>query len=606
MTSVIIEDELTLKRLQNSVIIFKKVGEDMYEYIKTVDALENYIDRILSSPILGIDTETTGLNPHSDKLRLIQIASEDMPTLVIDCFYVLPDGKQLIQKIMSSDAVKVFQNAKFDIKFLMSEGIQVSGKLFDTMLAGQLLRSSGGSSRVGLAHLVLHYLDETLSKEEQVSDFSGVLRDEQIEYAAKDAEILLRLRVKMVEALIANKLVEVARLEFACVYAIADIEYAGIYLDLDKWTKLTKDVEEEKKTALEGLYPYIGYPTVQLGFFESVERNSMNLNSNQQVLKLLREHGLELENSSKHALAQYPDHPIVKLILDYRHATKALSSFLHGFPNQVHPKTGRLHPMYGQNGAYSGRMSCGNPNIQQIPREDRFRECFTAPKGRKLVIADYSQIELRVIAQFSQDKRMLDAYRTGQDLHKLTASLMLQKPIEQVKKSERQAAKAVNFGLVFGMGAAGLKAYAAETYKSAMSLEEAELFKKRFFQGYRGVDRWQRHLRKTLPEEERTLSGRKFIFRQDSGLSGRYNTPIQGTAADILKNALGMLHLILKDKNVIIVAVVHDEIVLECDEDDAEEVKNLLAETMARAGQRYLKDVPVIAEAVIADSWAGK
>ena len=201
---------------------------------------------------------------------------------------------------------------------------------------------------------------------------------------------------------------------------------------------------------------------------------------------------------------------------------------------------------------------------------------------------------------------MLDAYRTGQDLHKLTASLMLQKPIDQVEKSERQAAKAVNFGLVFGMGAAGLKAYAAETYKSAMSLEEAELFKKRFFQGYRGVDRWQRHLRKTLPEEERTLSGRKFLFRQDSGLSGRYNTPIQGTAADILKNALGMLHIALKERDTFIVAVVHDEIVLECNEDDAEVIKNLLAETMARAGQRYLKDVPVIAEAVIADSWAGK
>lgn len=577
-----------------------------YDYIEKVQSLEEHLEKLLASPILGIDTETTGLNPLDSDLRLIQIASEDMPVLVIDCFHILPEGKEVLQKIMSSDAVKVFQNAKFDIKFLKSVGIQVSGKLFDTMLAGQLLRSSGGSSKVGLSHLASHYLNETLSKEEQVSDFSGNLRQEQIAYAAKDAEILLRLRRIMIEALIENQLIEVARLEFSCVYAIADIEYAGIHLDLDKWSELTLEVEKEKKTALEGLYPYIGYPMVQLGLFESVEKNSINLNSNQQVLKLLRDHGLELENSSKHALAQYPDHPIVKLILDYRHATKALSSFLHGFPGQVHPKTGRLHPHYGQNGAYSGRMSCGNPNIQQIPREYRFRRCFIAPLGRKLVIADYSQIELRVLAQFSQDKRMLDAYRTGQDLHKLTASLMLQKPIEAVEKPERQAAKAVNFGLVFGMGAAGLKAYAAETYKSAMSLEEAELFKKRFFQGYRGVDRWQKHIRKTLPDEERTLAGRKFNFRKDAGMSGRYNTPIQGTAADILKNALGLLHVALKDKKTYIVAVVHDEIVLECPEEAAEDIKTLLAEIMSKAGKRYLKDVPVIAEAVIADNWAGK
>lgn len=567
----------------------------------------NQLSKIISKAmVIAVDTETTGLNPHTSRLRLVQIAVEHEPVVIIDCFRVLPEGTALLQSILSSDAVKVFQNAKFDIQFLKASGIDVKGRLFDTMLAGQILRTSGGPSKVSLADLSEHYLGEVLSKEEQVSDFSGELRENQLNYAAKDAEILLRLRTKMINEIKKNNLIEVARLEFTCIYAVADMEYKGIHLSMDRWRRLTQEVEKEQVSALKKLYSYTGYPTVQLGFFESVEINEVNLNSNKQVLKLLKKHGLKLDNSSRHTLSQYIDHPVVRLLLKYRHATKALTSFLYGFPSQISKVTGRLHPRYGQNGAYSGRMSCGNPNIQQIPREERFRACFTAPEGRKLVIADYSQIELRVIAQFTQDQRMIKAYRTGQDLHRLTASLMLQRNLKEITKSERQAAKAVNFGLVFGMGAAGLKAYAAETYNSTMSIEEAELFKKRFFAGYKGVEKWQRQIRLTSPVEERTLAGRKFIFRKDSGMAGRYNAPIQGTAADILKNALGNLHRALKGKDTQIVAVIHDEIVLECPDSSATEIADLLTMVMERAGARYLRDVPVVAEASISDSWAGK
>lgn len=578
----------------------------IYYYVKTLEALNEHIAVLLQASVLGIDTETTGLDPHMDKLRLIQIAIDDYPVVIIDCKYILPEGKEIIHTLFNQNHVKVFQNAKFDISFLKSEGIDVSGKLFDTMLAGQLLRSSGGPSKVGLAFLVKHYLNEDLNKDEQTSDFSKVLRDEQLTYAAKDAAVLLRLRLKLIESLIDHQLIEVARLEFACVYAIAHMEYVGIHLDQDKWTQLTSVVEKEKQQTMEALYPYIGYPTIQMGLFESVEKNSINMNSNQQVLKLLSKHGLILNNSSKHTLSHHLDHPLVQLILEYRQTAKALSSFLYGMPKLIHSQTHRLHPKYGQNGAYSGRMSCGHPNIQQVPREARFRKCFTAPRRRKLVIADYSQIELRVMAEFSKDSRMLEAYNTGQDLHKLTASLILQKSLDEINKSERQAAKAVNFGLIFGMGAAGLRAYAAETYHSVMSLEEAELFKKRFFQGYKGVKSWHEHLKRTLPEEERTLSGRKFRFGNNSGMSGRYNTPIQGTAADILKNALGMLYEKIRNTSIYIVAVVHDEIILECDEGQAEEVKSLLEHVMSSAGRRYIKHVPVVAEGIIADSWAGK
>lgn len=285
----------------------------------------------------------------------------------------------------------------------------------------------------------------------------------------------------MVQELKANQLIEVARLEFACVYSIAHMEFYGIHVNLEKWKVLTLTKEKEKADLLNQLYPYIGYPTVQVGLFEEKSESAFNPNSNKQVLEILAGQGIHVDNTSKYALSHYLDHPFVSLLMKYRHVEKELTTFLHTIPGQVHPCTQRLHPHYGQNGAYSGRMSCTNPNIQQIPRGKDFRECFDAPKGRTLVIADYSQIELRVIAEYAQDQRMIDAYRKGEDLHRLTASLVLQKDIHLISKEERQAAKAVNFGLVFGMGAAGLKGYAADTYGTYMTMEEAELLEKGTF-----------------------------------------------------------------------------------------------------------------------------
>ena len=449
-------------------------------------------------------------------------------------------------------------------------------------------------------------MNRTLSKEEQKSDFSVQLTARQLDYAAIDAEILLELRRKLLDDIKKHHLIETARLEFACVYAVASMEYDGIYLDREKWSALRGKTERMKTAALSELYPFIGFPTVQLDMFDNHQRSDHNLNSGKQVLKMLNDNGIDVENTSKHSLAHYSQHPIVVSLLKFRQASKALSSFLCSIPEQINVSTGRLHPQYSQIGAWSGRMSCGRPNIQQIPRGQAFRQCFAAPSGRKLVIADYSQIELRVIAQVSGDRRMIEAYKNGEDLHRLTAALILQKQISMITKKERQAAKAVNFGLVFGMGASGLQAYALETYGVEMSLSEAEVFKKRFFMGYKGVEAWHKELQRKKPGSSRTLAGRKHTYGKDSGMSGRYNTPVQGTAADILKNALGMLYLALKDTNTFIVAVIHDEIVLECDEHIAKKTALLLKNTMEEAGSRYMKDVPVAAEASIADSWAEK
>ena len=577
-----------------------------YMLIQSEEDLAPYLGVIREAKVIAVDTETTGLDPHSDRLRLVQIALDNGLVLVIDCFPFLPKGLPFLSALLSSNVIKVFQNAKFDLQFLLAQGITVQLPLFDTMLAAQLLQSSGGPTRVNLAALATHYLGMDLPKEEQKSNWSGKLRSEQLEYAGRDAEILLKLRDAMLPALRKNRLNEVARQEFACVRAVAQMEYRGIHLDLDRWDMLRRKTEAARDVALGTLYGYAGQPMVQTSLFGNDVTLGQNFDSNRQVLALLHRNGIDVEDTTHHSLAPHLNHPFVAALSEYRRTSKALSTFLNPLPGMVHPSTGRLHPRYGQNGAWSGRMSCGGPNIQQIPRDAAFRICFTAPQGRKLVIADYSQIELRVAAEIARDERMIAAYGTHDDLHRLTASLVSGKPLADVTKQDRQAAKAVNFGLIYAMGAKGLQAYAQDTYGQSMTLEEAAQFRDRFFTAYEGIASWHRRLRQHPPRESRTLAGRKHTYREASGLSGLTNTPVQGSAADIVKQALGQLVDALAPTKAFLVAMVHDEILIEADEHEADDVAQLLKKTMEQAGARYLKRVPAVAEVQVADSWAEK
>jgi DNA polymerase-1 len=576
-----------------------------YVFITRKEEFAKYLPDIKRSKVMAVDTETTGLNPYTDRIRLIQLAIAGSPVFIIDCFCVLPDCLDMIKEAMEGSNVKIFQNAKFDLQFFMAIDVHPS-PIFDTMLAGQLLRTSGSPPRVNLAALARHYLNEEVDKEEQTSDSRGNLSSSQLEYAARDAEVLLRLRESMVKELYDNRLSAVALIEFSCVRAIAEMEYVGIYLDTEHWKNLIVRTEQERDEALRVLYTYAGEPVVQMNLWGEEVVQGLNFDSNQYVLQLLRSNGIPADATSKRGLSAYHGHPLITALTAYRKAAKALSSFLYPIPQLVHPETGRLHPHYEQIGAWSGRMSCGNPNIQQIPRDTSFRACFIAPSGKKLVIADYSQIELRVAAQFSGDSRMIQAYKNGEDLHSLTASLISEVPISAVTKAQRQAAKAVNFGLIFGMGAAGLQQYAQQSYGVEMTLEQATKFRDSFFKAYPGIANWHQRIKATKPTEERTLSGRKFVFSQDAGVSGLYNTPVQGTAADIAKSALGMLSQSGKSTQIKVIAVVHDEILLEADEGEAETAAVMLKETMERAGNAILTSVPCVAEAKIVDSWAEK
>lgn len=573
--------------------------------IKSESEFSPHVASIKQQRILAVDTETTGLDLHHHKIRLVQLAWEEK-ILIIDCFSFLPQGLHLLKEVLETPSVKILQNAKFDIQFFMAIGILLPN-IFDTMLAAQILAPLGGPKRFNLAELSRYYLKEEVDKALQKSDWSKNLTNEQLLYAGKDVEVLLRLYEVMTNQIYERKLTDIAVIEFRCVFSIAQMEYYGIKLDIRTWTELTKKIEHEKKEAINQLNTFTDSPTyTQMTLWGEEEIVNNNYDSNPYVLSLLHKHDIPVENTSKSALSPYRMHPLVIALTRYRTASKMLSSFLHPMIQMINPETGRIHPKYGQISAASGRMSCYSPNIQQIPRSLEYRRCFIAPEGRKLLIADYSQIELRVMAQITQDKRMLEAYRNGEDLHSLTASFMLNKPVQEINKEERQYAKAVNFGLIYAMGPAGLCQYALQSYGVEMSLEQAEKFRKLFFEAYPGVRRWHNQLNHQQSSRGQTISGRKFMFPQGYGLPILSNTPVQGTAADILKNALGDMACKLKGTDAYIVATVHDEILVECPEKDASYYARMLKDTMENASNSILRSVPMEVEVSIGQSWSEK
>lgn len=579
-----------------------------YIYIDNDEKLNEALMLINESKILGVDTETTGLDPIIDKIRLLQIAAQNKSVLVIDMFLLSEEGKKKLKNIFNSDSIKVFQNSKFDLKFLLANDFEFRGPIFDTMLAAQLVNDNTGPRSAALDSLASYYLGIKLPKEEQKSDFSGSLRAAQIEYAAKDAAILLPLRERLIEEIKKGRLIEVCKLEFDCALAVADMELAGVKLHREKWQKLYEKYLTDQRVLIQKLNKELDSQGMQMNMFGEETGVGINLDSQAQVIKALKKKGIELNSTSHAELIEYKDkYEVVNWLIEYRRVSKAIQSFLSTMPQYVNSATGRLHSSYRQIGANSGRFSCGNPNIQQIPRGKEFRECFVPENGYKFIIADYSQIELRVAAEIAQDKTMIEAYRKGQDLHALTAALVANKAIEEVSKAERQSAKAINFGLIYAMGAKGLQAYAKTVYGVDMTLEEAETFRERFFNAYKGIANWHSRMKKAVNvTESRTLSGRRCVFGGEAGVTALLNTPVQGTAADIAKKALGMLVPVARNLNGHIIATVHDEILLEVPEHKAEEAAFELKNTMERAGTCYLKHVPVIAETTIADSWAEK
>jgi DNA polymerase-1 len=303
--------------------------------------------------------------------------------------------------------------------------------------------------------------------------------------------------------------------------------------------------------------------------------------------------------------AQYP---VIAKLLEYRTVQKALTSYGQNMIDLINPVTRRLHADFRQIGAPTGRFSCTNPNIQQVPHAVEYRRCFSGhPEGRKLVIADYSQIELRILAEFSGDRGFMEAFHSGADLHRVTASQVFSVPTDLVSKEQRDFAKRLNFGVVYGIGAQRF------SLMTGLTVPAAEDVLRRYFSTYRQLDSYLREAanRAVTERQARTGSGRLVRFRYDeqdrqqismTQRNGK-NTPIQGTSADILKRALRLLTDELRDTSAKIVNIIHDEIVVEADADQVEEIARKVEQAMVAAAEEYLKTVPVKVETEIADEW---
>lgn len=574
--------------------------------MKTVPALEQALGAISRYDVIGIDTETTSLSPFQGTVRLLQIATPE-ENVVIDLFE-LPalDHSGLRNLLSSPHPVKVLHNAKFDLKMLLLHfNLEVYG-VFDTLLASQLIGAGRHEGGHGLAAVSDRHLGELVDKSMQVSDWAGRLTDAQYEYAAKDAELMLPLYQKLSAGLRELSLEEVARLEFDCILPMAAMELAGMAIDADCWRGLVVNLQRAHDLLSDQLRRELAAGIPQLTLFG--EPPNINLDSPTQVTDALANMGIKVEGTRSWQLQPLAkDYPAVEKLLEYRSVQKLLSSYGLALLEHINPVTGRIHADFRQMGATGGRMSCSDPNLQQVPNTPEYRSCFRAPSGRKLVIADYSQIELRILADWSQDTALVKALLSGEDLHCVTASQMFGIALEQVSKDQRAAAKQLNYGIMYGLGAPGLGA------RIGCSLDEAESLLRKYFEAYSGVASFLRDAadKAVGDRESRTRSGRLIYFNFDAndrtqvGAAQRLgkNAPIQGSSADIIKRALALLYEALKPIDAQIVNCIHDEIVVEAAETDAEEAAAILDREMVTAAREFISSVPVTVDIVIADAW---
>lgn len=580
-----------------------------YQLITTAENLPQIAAELRAQPVIGLDTETTGLDPHTSKLRLLQLATPDK-SYIFDCFRLQPgEMAPLLEIIAAEQPIKIAHNAKFDWKFLRRHlGGRMNG-IFDTYLASVLIAAGDENTRHGLEPVVRRYLNQSLNKDAQLSNWSGELSRNQLEYAARDAQVLLPLREKLLTALDESDLLLTAELEFAAVPAISAMELVGVFLDVGLWRALLERMTVERNTVADDLQKILGAGASQMTLFGDPE--PVNLDSPAQVKEALARLGISVEDTREWTLGKLAaEHPVAAKLLEYRGLSKNLSSFGENILGFINVATGRLHADFRQLGTPTGRITTSQPSLQQIPHTVDYRSCFRAPSGKKLIVADYSQIEMRILADFSGDEALLRAFDSGEDLHRTTASQMFGVPLADVSPRQRESAKGLNYGLIYGMGAEGLAG------RINSSVKEAEGLIERYFNAYSGVAHWLHEAGERAVNERlaRTASGRMWKFSLDPADRSQQaalrrvgkNAPIQGTSSDIFKRSMRLLDDALLGLNACIINSIHDELVIECDAAIAEAVKEIVCYEMVTGAKEFLPRVPVEVEAVISDAWLKK
>lgn len=570
-----------------------------FSYITSGERLSRVYESLREEPYIFLDTEVS-----NDKIRLVQLGGKE-DIFILDLFDLGEEGVLFLRELLSSKGI-VGHNLKFDLKYLYSYGIEPYA-VFDTMIASQLL---GDTDKHSLQKVAMHYLGQVLDKGLQASNWGQpFLGKEQLEYAALDVkvvrdlfyiflkrlneshhreEILLKTRTSKVF----NLLNPVAIVEMAFVQETAKLELNGIPIDKEELEKKLKEQER----------------LLQKKVMDFMVKYRIDPMSPKQVGELLtKRFKLDLPKTEKgnvstddRVLSEYASHPVISELLDIRGMKKIIEK-LQEIKERI--RGNRVYPEFKQIGAITGRMASMNPNVQNIPRN--LRSIFKAEEGNVFVIADFSQIELRIASEYVGEEKMLHAFRQGKDLHRYTASIFLGKPEEDITKEERQLAKAVNFGLIYGISAKGLVEY-AKTYGIDLSLESAQKIRDSFFEYYTSFKAWHERVKKELKDykESRghTLLGRPYVAHT---FPDAVNYPIQGTGADLLKLSVLMFDAELRKEGLKakVVNLVHDEILVECKEEYAEYIKELLKRAMLHAGRVILKQVPVEVEVFVNNRW---
>jgi DNA polymerase-1 len=547
--------------------------------------------------LVGLDTETTGLDPRRHRVRLLSLSCDTIDggrfTYLVDCLAV--DPIPLWENL--SDKTLVLHNAAFDLAFLNRLGFTPAVPVHDVMLLSRLLTAGDFHQTNDLAALAQRELHVTLDKSHQRGDWSGYLSPAQLQYAAQDADVLVPLYQALARKIKAADLGRVAEIETAALPAFLWLSRSGVAFDRTAWDGLTREAEQaagELADRLDAAAPD------RPGFLS--REGAWDWKSPQQAKEAFAALGFHLENTDDETLATV-GHPLAGLLRDYRAAQKQVTTYGTNWSAHVR-EDGRIYAGWNQLGSVAGRTSCSEPNLQQVPRDPRYRRCFVAPPGRVLVKADYSQLQLRIAAKIAGEGRMLDAYARGEDLHTLTARQITGKA--DVTKADRQLAKAVNFGLLFGLGAKGLRGYAKSNYGIDLTEAEARQYVRAFFAAFPGLQRWHRKAGNSGARECRTLANRRRLLDEKTPYTHRLNTPVQGTEADGAKRAMALLWQRRNEcPGAFPVLFVHDEIVVECDQEQAQAAAAWLKRAMIDSMKDLIAPVPVEVEVKVGRTWAG-
>ena len=595
-----------------------------YTAVTTPEQLEALVAQLRAADEFAFDTETDSLDPMQANLVGMSFATQVGQAVYVPVGHDYPGAPPQLDRAAVLAALspalsdpgkrKLGQHGKYDLHVLRRHGVDVQGYADDTMLESFVLNA--GSNRHDMDSLARRFLGYDTIKYEDVAGkgakqipFSQVAVDDATRYAAEDADITLRLHRVIAPRLAAEPGLErVYRdIEMPLVPVLARIEANGVMIDGDELRRQSADLSKRMLAAQQKATELAG--------------RTFNLDSPKQLQALLFDE-LKLPvlvktptgqpSTNEEALEAVADqHELPRVILEYRGLAKLRSTYTDKLPEMVNPDTGRVHTSYHQAGAATGRLSSTDPNLQNIPiRTDdgrRIRKAFVAPPGRKLVACDYSQIELRIMAHLSQDPGLVRAFESGADIHKATAAEVFGRKLEEVTANERRAAKAINFGLMYGMSAFGL------ARQLGIGRGEAQDYIALYFSRYPGVRDYMERTRQQAREHGyvETVFGRRLYLEYiNKGTQGQragaeraaINAPMQGTAADIIKRAMIGVDAWLADHRdqALMILQVHDELVFEA---DAGFVPELLAEATSRMAAAAQLSVPLVVDSGVGDNW---